>query len=346
MIDSIKGICCLAVILIHYNFPGAPGIYVKTACRFAVPYFFFVSGFFIVSETRKCIDAKAILGKIRHILLLTIGAGLFYGIFFVVWNHLMTSNFNIKEYLSQNISVATIIKLLVTNDPIEYSHLWFLLALLYCYIIILFFHGKHVSKWLIIPAVGLMLGFTFISQLNFLWGGRSSLLIKGSDQRIYLYNLFVFRALSFILLGMGLRQTEILIRTKLKESKLGIYLLCIVLGTGLAFVERTLFNESQFYLGTYIVFMALCLLSIVHPSSGNRVLEFIGKNLSMYIYIIHIAVGKSYDLIAAKFHLFGNPIYYYTRAAITIMFSLLFAYIIYIVVDFFKNVKIRKISAQ
>ena len=48
-IDCMKGISCLAVVLIHYNFPGDLGIAIKTLSRFAVPVFFAISGFFLVS---------------------------------------------------------------------------------------------------------------------------------------------------------------------------------------------------------------------------------------------------------------------------------------------------------
>lgn len=44
--DCIKGAACIAVVLIHYNFPGYLGIIIKTLSRFAVPFFFGVSGYY------------------------------------------------------------------------------------------------------------------------------------------------------------------------------------------------------------------------------------------------------------------------------------------------------------
>lgn len=44
-IGVIKGLACIAVVFIHYNFPGNLGIAVKSFCRFGVPVFFFVSFF-------------------------------------------------------------------------------------------------------------------------------------------------------------------------------------------------------------------------------------------------------------------------------------------------------------
>ena len=42
-IDCIKGLACIAIVLIHYNFPGDLGLAVKAFCRFGVPIFFITS---------------------------------------------------------------------------------------------------------------------------------------------------------------------------------------------------------------------------------------------------------------------------------------------------------------
>lgn len=49
-IDCIKGLACIAVVLIHYNFTGVLGISIKTFCRFAVPVFFITAGFFFLTD--------------------------------------------------------------------------------------------------------------------------------------------------------------------------------------------------------------------------------------------------------------------------------------------------------
>lgn len=48
--NFFKGICCIACVFIHYNFPGLLGTIVKTISRIAVPYFFFVLGYFLLQE--------------------------------------------------------------------------------------------------------------------------------------------------------------------------------------------------------------------------------------------------------------------------------------------------------
>ena len=58
-LDCLKGIACIAVVLIHYNFPGDFGLAVKSFCRFAVPVFLIISGFFFLSDG-KMDDAKTV----------------------------------------------------------------------------------------------------------------------------------------------------------------------------------------------------------------------------------------------------------------------------------------------
>ena len=66
-IDVLKAISCIAVVLIHYNFPGGWGTTVKTICRVGVPFFFFVS-----AEKKKGICLRVTtdytgVGKLQYI---------------------------------------------------------------------------------------------------------------------------------------------------------------------------------------------------------------------------------------------------------------------------------------
>ena len=84
-IDFIKGIACMAIVLIHFNFPGEWGVMIKSACKFAVPVFFFISGFFVEWIPQKIIDANKIVNTIKHILRIIIFSAVFYAIFTVIY---------------------------------------------------------------------------------------------------------------------------------------------------------------------------------------------------------------------------------------------------------------------
>lgn len=324
MMDCLKGISCLAVILIHYNFPCNLGLWIRTASKFAVPYFFFVSGFFMTGSDG-ILHREKTVSKIRHIIALIIGAGLFYALFFCVWQPMMYDDFSLSQYRKEHLTWIAILKFFVSNKMIAYDHLWFLFALLYCYLILIPFDKKKCGKWLILPAGILMICFLVLSEWNTVLGIHSSFSILDSEDRIFLSNTFLFRALPFVLLGMGLRQYEDILRDLLKNIKPWVYILFIVIGTATAIIERFLFKESQFYAGSYIVLISLCLLSIAQPGRGVSWMEHIGRDLSMYAYVLHIAVGKVYDLIVGKFHFWGYTFYDYTRALIILVFTLLVA---------------------
>ena len=82
--DLLKGIACLAVVVIHYSFTGSlekVGGYINAMCRFAVPVFLGISGFYLSSTP--FISDENVLRKIRHILKMIMVSALFYAVFFL-----------------------------------------------------------------------------------------------------------------------------------------------------------------------------------------------------------------------------------------------------------------------
>ena len=116
--------------VIHYSFTGSlekVGGYINAMCRFAVPVFLGISGFYLSSTP--FISDENVLRKIRHILKMIMVSALFYAVFFLWWYPLYDRTFELGSYLTEKMTAARIVKLFITNDPLIYSHLWFLLAL-------------------------------------------------------------------------------------------------------------------------------------------------------------------------------------------------------------------------
>ena len=76
-IDIIKAFACIGVIFIHFPFQGNPGEYIKVLNRFSVPFFFFVSGFFLLDKNNN-ITLKRIKSKVIHILKLIYHSVIFH----------------------------------------------------------------------------------------------------------------------------------------------------------------------------------------------------------------------------------------------------------------------------
>ena len=60
--DILKGVSCIAVVLIHYGFKGSFGVAVNSLLRFAVPIFFGISGYYLSSSN--LISDEKVLRKI------------------------------------------------------------------------------------------------------------------------------------------------------------------------------------------------------------------------------------------------------------------------------------------
>lgn len=333
MIDSLKGISCIAILLIHYNFPGQLGIAIKTVCRFATAYFFFVSGFFAVREG-EIIRHQSFCKKAKHILRLLLLSAIFYAVFCLIWNNIAIPNWDWSAFVRERITVPRVMKLIITNDPFVYAHLWFMMALIYCYLTFLLFDRKKVNGRLCLIISILLMGiFSTIAQFNKYLGIPSSINLWGTQERLYLFNLHWLRAFPFFLLGIGFRSEESKIRYYIERIPQPIWWAGLVAGGIIAIVERVGFRESQFYLGTYISLFSVCAMSISSTRNGIPILEGIGRDVSVYVYILHIAVGKSLDIVAEKYHLFSKLWFQYSRALIILVLTLAIAYLL----DFVKE---------
>ena len=97
-------------------------------------------------------------------------------------------------------------------------------------------------------------------------------------------------------------------------------------------------GESAYFIGSYIISLVLAMKAIQNHKLGqNKIINFIGKELSLYVYIYHIAIGKILDLLASKYHLWNNRFIMNSRVFIILFFSLLLAYLIYKIKDLIKK---------
>lgn len=324
--DVLKGLACIAVVFIHFNFDGNLGLIVKACCRFGVPVFFITSGFFFLSNGQ--VDDTKVASKIRHIARLILFSGVFYAVFTVVFNSISSENWDIIAYTTQTVTATKLVKFFITNDPFVYSHLWFLMGLLYCYIfmLLLFSKNKRLS-YLKLLAPCLLIIYTCLQEFGSVLGIQRSIAITGMESRIYLFNLFLFRALPFFFFGILLRQYSQKI-TKIPLNKIAAVII-IMLGATISVLERFFIGETQFFVGTYLMLVAFFVIAIKHPNLNIKWLRYIGCELSLYIYIFHIAIGRIVDLLAREIGFKDTVVYAYGRAPSILILSLILAQIIF-----------------
>lgn len=322
-IDCVKGIACIATVIIHYNISGGSipesvGLAMKTVCRFAVPVFFCVSGFFLSSSAE--IDSSKTIQKTLHIMKLLLGSALFYACYTYIYCSIDNIHWDISAYISEKITATKLIKLFLTHDPFVYSHLWFLIALIFCYLFVLLFINNSNRKIIYYLAPLCLIAYNCMHEFRIL---PTSITLPEMSSNIVLYNSFIFRALPAFLSGMILRNHCDKIAA-LKIPNTLLYSLA-VFGCILSLIERNIFFEAQFYFGSYITWLSLMLWAIRNPSNGNSALIHVGRDLSMYVYILHIAVGKVIDFLGGKLHFWGHTPYYIARPFVVLILSLLVA---------------------
>ena len=128
-IDILKCLAAIAVVEIHKPLEIQGGDEFLILCRFAVPVFFMITGFFYPETVAKKRELKQ-FGKIFTI---TIGANLFY----LLWEILLAveKRENIKEALLARFEERVPEDFILWNFSPLSPHLWYLQALLYVLVI-------------------------------------------------------------------------------------------------------------------------------------------------------------------------------------------------------------------
>ena len=306
-IDILKGISSLSVVLIHFSLPGTIGIYLIVISRYSVPFFFFISGYFLLNKHNN-ISSQRIFNKIKHIIKLLFYSVIFHFIFFVIYNiFLFGLNYNIRQLIINRFIKKKILKFILTNDPFIFSHLWHLLALIYIYIIIylLLLKNKNIlvkEKFLTFLIYFTFLGYIFLGEFSQIKFIKKIIPLGKLSKTIIIRNIFIFRALPHFLLGIFIKLKKIDLKVKTINC-----IFIFIFGSLMSCIERYLTRKALiFYIGTYLQLSSLIFISLsnnIIKEKGMNFLLYIGQNLSDKIYIYHISIGKIVILFANKLHL-------------------------------------------
>lgn len=327
-IDVFKGIACLGVVLMHCKFPEPAGTAFRSLGCFGVPFFFFVSGYFLTS-TGDGFDSDALLRKIRHIVKLILVSEVFYCSFAYVVYHLYDDQ-KLANYIEGNFKEGWFLKFIISNQPPVYTHLWFLYTLLTLYLIVLLFLRSQKSlrriSYIAVPVF--TLAIVLLQEFKDLGILRNSFKLNGTDVLIYRSSCFPYRAVPFFLLGFLARNHEDRIK-RIKIGK-GILIILIIVSMILAVAEGFTFLVAQFYVGNIIALYLIMIFCIKYPSSGIKPLRYLGEALSTSVYIIHMAVIKLVDLCAGWISISELMIYKAFRPIVVIAVSIAVSQIIHV----------------
>lgn len=283
--DLFKCLAIYSVVLLHLK-SGVQGWDwpVTGLTRFAVPYFFLVSGYFAHSA-----GERNILRRARHALALWLCA---VGVVIALRAAMVLRHpgWPVWGYFRQQFTPQAWLDLLLTQClPLPYSyHLWFIGSLPILYLIwwgvlrVCRAAGREAPCRALAAAAVLLLGIHLFFQEGLILLGREAPPVQ------YLRNAWL-DGLPFFLLGAWARRDGERIVSALRG---GIILGGIVAGSAMALVEQYFAGYRDLFAGTILAALMVMAAALKWPEVKRgpvrRWMCFCGGSLTFYIYAIHV----------------------------------------------------------
>ncbi|RKM57303.1 hypothetical protein D6853_04625 [Butyrivibrio sp. X503] len=303
----ISFIACMLVIVIHTRFPGNFGLAIEAISRSAVPFFFVLSGRYLLRDgDESVLDIRKKCGK-YWIRLLKITASV-YVVYFVfsLLVHIYLGD-SVKEWLLSKYSLKECILFLLFNtstvvyDSVYvFDHLWFLFALLYTVGLIYIF-ARVLRKWYKVLIAFLIFMLYFGEALQTFYPIRP---FDISITTWYILRNWLFFGLPFVLIGILLADIFRKKRLKYGDDYLNVmtlhktkFILMIAAGLVMSVAETFVFGKKEIYIGSLLVVIGVFLLSECKIHAGDHLYK-IGKKSSNYIYYYHVLVIAVVDRLS------------------------------------------------
>lgn len=302
-INFLKGIACILVILNHYHGTGMAGNIIYTISHFGVPVFFLISGYFLYNgdDTVKKLPPKMI--HIFRLILLHIGLNVlgFVTERIILLGNIVRKDIVVNDILSYFTAESWKTTLFLSNSLFGTGQ-WFLIALFEAYVVFWIIYktriGNLFEKYGIWIATILFL-FHIPIRIALIKAGISDVFGINTSESLFVRNVW-FDAIPFMLVGLWLRKKQEKIRISSKNRLLPfISISAMVVSIGEYFLTVAILNgspmSSVLYIGTIISVISAFGWAILCPGGVaggiGKGVEYIGKNLSMTIYFLHVIVG-------------------------------------------------------
>lgn len=273
-LELIKLFAAYMVVFIHVMFQGEFGVLVDALARFAVPLFFWVSGFFSYG-----ISTEKIKNRIKHILFLIVFSVAAYTAFNLFRLAYYGGISYVFGYFKRYLSLKALVELVVFNLPISSAHLWYLFSALYVYLLYYFAVKQHLREKIVYIISGcLLILHLILGEVLSVFGIVTPMLIVRN---------FALMGVPFFALGLFTKKYG----DRLKKVK--IYQLAIIMAIGIVgtVFSRRKFGENELYVGSLaVLFVMIC---VILRFKNAQIPAFFQKlsSCSTYIYIFHIMVS-------------------------------------------------------
>ena len=303
-VDTFRLLAALGVVVLHVEYPNVPSeiaIGLRLMSRWAIPFFFLISGYFLAANNTKSnrLNVQPVVERLIWIFLVWA----FVYAFVVIYQH----------------DLSTSIQRIVSPYFIYFGnfvHLWFLPSLIFGYLIIAFCYNFNLK--------GLLIVLSILAVITTLLSGSYAVIDLGMP--LDLAAASVWLSIPFLYIGF--------LFYKKGHPAWWVSCLLIIFGAGLqVFEARFLANkfgsspyEHEFLLGTIPFGIGMAGLAL----SDLKFLKYSifsnwGRDYSLGIYLIHplIAILLSKFISPFSPELLGNPIWQISAPLIIISISIM-----------------------
>lgn len=344
-INIVKLVASVFVVFIHCRFPGKVGWILYSLARFAVPFFFAISGrFFIVDKDFTVSQIrKTAVKRIKRMAPVTLMIWFVYTMYSFLW--FVIDGYSIQDWGSIKYNHFELVKFLLFTTgayiyDLSYSfdHMWFMFALIYVYAFIWLL--APVFKKIYIPLMILLFVCLFGGELGQLLFYVQLKEVGLSAQ--YILRNWLFVGCPFFLFGVWISQFAVTRRayeqlydgTFVFEKKIigWIILICGVVST---IIENRIVGGVEVHIGSLIILVALMWLTEVYRKLDVGKISDTCSELSKGIYYWHILVLA---ILSSFFkYLDNNNTYLIFKPLLVIVFTAILTIFINIIIRYFNN---------
>ena len=288
-LDVMKLVASYMVIFIHVLFPGKMGVAADALGRFAVPLFFFVSGYYAYGASPETIRARTV-----RLVRLSLFAFLFYIAYDGLRMLLYLEFEQFIQFLTGWMNLKIFLKLVVFNTPVYNFHLWYLLACVYVY-------GLYYAA----------VKFAVPEKWIFTLSGLALLVHLFLGEFLSIFHIVVPISLvrNFALMGIPFFGFGLLARKyKCKIEGVSNWAIAAAMAIGMleSLLSVFLFGKNELYLGSVLVLAALVAIFIKYPNVHYPSWLLSLTGCSTYIYIFHPILpgilGLVYGVLGIHFY--------------------------------------------
>ncbi len=330
-LNFVKGLACLLIVWMHTNSGGIINSVVVCIARFGIPVFFMVSGYYSFRDSNKQYN-QVIIKKISHIIKLIVIATLLHGIWNWVIYPLINNGHiegNISKYISNIFAPNGFTRLFLLNINPMGGILWFLNALLYCYLIWIFLviiKNKKVLYLICITILFLGIILRGYIQMNS---------IIPEETNINYFRNWLFMGVPFFTIGYAIHDMKDEI---IKVCNTKRMLIIIVTGLMISFAERYIVPLEVSF-GVVLVAIFVFIFAILNPNLINvPILNTVGAKYCFFIYIAHPIIRDLLKCILDSIKINTGKMIGFMNPIIVFMICFLLAKTINLLIDKMKMI--------